>query len=178
MHKNSKKIIKENNALNFLKKFSKIVFFKQLISENNLKFARLQIKNQLKKVLIFYARKNSEILTKMSKKWFFNVHQLLLKGKFQYPKQNWAFKLNKKSIYNFFTINNIRMKIIEKTILNGLEKVFEGMWYWKPITEKNYLVVKTQLNIQSKNVKKNKNGWFLKSWKQNEFLQLSNFFLL
>jgi hypothetical protein len=68
MHKNSKNIRKENNAFNFLKKFSKVVFFKQLISENNLKFARLQIKNQLKKVLIFYAHKNYEILTKISKK--------------------------------------------------------------------------------------------------------------
>jgi hypothetical protein len=67
MHKNSENKRKENNALNFLKKFSKVIFFKQLISENNLKFARLQIKNQFKKILIFSTRKNREILTKMSK---------------------------------------------------------------------------------------------------------------
>jgi len=51
------------------------------------------------------------------------------------------------------------MSIIERTILNGLEKIFEGTWYWKPISEKNYLTTKKQLNIEINFMKKNKNGW-------------------
>lgn len=127
MQKNSKNIFKENNALNFLKKFSKTIFFKHLISENNLKIARIQIKNQLKKILMFYLDKNNEILVNVSKKWFFSINQFLLKGNFQYPKQKLIFNLNKKNVNSFFIINNIRIKIIEKAILNGLDKIFEGI---------------------------------------------------
>lgn len=127
MQKNSKNIFKENNALNFFKKFSKNIVFKHLISENNLKIARIQIKNQLKKILMFYLDKNNEILVNVSKKWFFSINQFLLKGNFQYPKQKLIFNLNKKNVNSFFIINNIRIKIIEKAILNGLDKIFEGI---------------------------------------------------
>lgn len=175
MQKNSKNIFKENNALNFFKKFSKNIVFKHLISENNLKIARIQIKNQLKKILMFYLDKNNEILVNVSKKWFFSINQFLLKGNFQYPKQKLIFNLNKKNVNSFFIINNIRIKIIEKAILNGLDKIFEGIWYWKPINEKNYLIVWTLMNGKLKHIKKNKNGWFLKSWKQKPKLYRYNY---
>lgn len=57
--------------------------------------------------------------------------------------------------------------------------MFEGIWSWELIFEKNYLVATTlpSRSIKSKDLKKKKNEYFQKAWKlKPKFLTISHGF--
>lgn len=104
--------------------------FKNVISSQKLQEAWHQIKNN----------SENEILDNVNESWFGNTSQALINGRFKYSyarKINMIDPLNKKS-FTILNITNSRIKIIEKTLLNHLEFIFEGAYNWNAISEKEF----------------------------------------
>jgi retron-type reverse transcriptase len=72
----------------------------------------------------------------------------LLKGLFIYPKMR-RVRIPKKLGSNDtrpLTLTSPRIKIIERSILNALEPVFEGKFKWKSINKSEYDFIKKNNN--------------------------------
>jgi retron-type reverse transcriptase len=110
---------------------------------------------------------DNETLQSISKHWFETVSEKLRKGHMMYPKTRRievpkpTGKLGKRPL----TINNPRIKIIERALLNAIEPHFEGIFEWVPITEKEYqkLVTEKSTYIKKSYDVETKNPIFLKS---------------
>ena len=96
---------------------------------------------------------DNETLQGISKQWFETVSEKLRKGTMKYPKarrieiQKPLGKLGTRPL----TINNPRIKVIERAFLNALEPHFEGIFKWVSISESEY---KKLVNCKSTYVKK------------------------
>jgi len=112
---------------------------------------------------------DNETLQGISKRWFETVSEKLRKGTMKYPK---ARRIEiKKPLGKFgtrpLTINNPRIKVIERAFLNALEPHFEGILKWVSITECEY---KKFINCKSNYVKKyydkesKKTSFFKSEW--------------
>jgi retron-type reverse transcriptase len=110
---------------------------------------------------------DNETLRGISKQWFETVSEKLRKGTMKYPKARHIEikkplgKLGTRSL----TINNPRIKVIERAFMNALEPHFEGIFKWVSISESDY---KKLINCESSYVKKcydkdSKKTSFLKS---------------
>jgi hypothetical protein len=102
-------------------------FFKQAVSPLKLKKAWCQIKN-------------SNTLSILNSSWFEKNSLMLLNGTFQYPivkKVNFI-KLKRNSSEKLWHIVNLRVKIIERALLNALEIIFEGAYTWSTIIKTEF----------------------------------------
>lgn len=66
-------------------------------------------------------------LNNIKKEWFVKSNKALLNGTFKYPIKRRMYISKHASVHTYpITINNPRVEIIEKAILNVLEPIFEG----------------------------------------------------
>jgi retron-type reverse transcriptase len=85
-----------------------------------------------------------ETLKGINLKWFKTTSNKLLKGLFVYPKIR-RVRIPKKlgsADTRPLTLTSPRIKIIERSILNTLEPVFEGKFKWKSINKSEYDFIK------------------------------------
>lgn len=77
-------------------------------------------------------------------KWFKSASSKLLKGSFVYPRMRRVFIPKKAGSVDTWplTITSPRIKIIERSILNALEPVFEGKFNWKRVNKSEYEFMK------------------------------------
>ena len=129
---------------------TKVSLFEKAISVENLKAAWVQLKSN--PGMLTQGSTNTT-LNNITEDWFFKSSQLLMKGEYVYP--------NKKRP---LTINDPRTKIIEKALLNVIEPYFEGVWHWNEISETKFKELNTDKNFSSSQYKRNKKGWFEKTW--------------
>lgn len=83
---------------------------------------------------------DNETLQGISKQWFETVSEKLRKENMKYPKVK-RIEISKslnKSGTRLLTINNPRIKVIERAFLNALESHFEGIFKWTSISESEY----------------------------------------
>ena len=109
---------------------------------------------------------DNETLQGISKQWFETVSEKLRKGSMKYPKAR-RIEIKKplgKSGTRPLTINNPRIKVIERALLNALEPHFEGIFKWVSISESEY---KKLVNCKSTYVKK----YYDKDSKKTSFLK-------
>ena len=109
---------------------------------------------------------DNETLQGISKQWFETVSEKLRKGSMKYPKAR-RIEIKKplgKSGTRPLTINNPRIKVIERVFLNALEPHFEGIFKWDSISESEY---KKFINCESTYVKK----YYDKNLKKTSFFK-------
>ena len=120
-----------------------------------------------------------ETLDKIDESWFEQTSKKLLQANFKYP--------NRRCIYipkpagqvgqRPLTIANLRVKIIERALLNVIEPFFEGAWTWEEVPRMEYDSLKKDKSIPSNDLKMNKEGCFRKKWKHRPiFLPTSHGF--
>jgi hypothetical protein len=135
--------------------------FKNAFSTEGLLTAYYQIKTNPENLTTGYY---SETFKNIDLKWFKIASIKLLNGTFLYPKTRRIFTAYK-SVYEkrFLTLTSPRIKIIEKSILNGLEPKFEGNFVWEKVPEDIYNSF-CKSNNHRITVIKNKSGFFMKNW--------------
>jgi retron-type reverse transcriptase len=110
---------------------------------------------------------DNETLQSISKHWFETVSEKLRKGVMKYPKAKRLEvpKTTDKIGRRLLTINNPRIKIIERALLNATEPHFEGVFEWVSISEKEYqkLVTEKSTYIKKSYDVETKKTIFLKS---------------
>lgn len=110
---------------------------------------------------------DNETLQGISKQWFEIVSEKLRKGNMRYPKVRRIeiSKLLNKSDTRLLTINNPRIKVLERAFLNALEPHFEGILKWTSISESEYkkLAADKSAYIKKSQDKNLKTPVFLKS---------------
>jgi retron-type reverse transcriptase len=100
----------------------------------------------------------------INKDWFEKTSASLIDGSFRCPKRLRIYipKTGSKSMRPI-NITPPRLKIIEKSILNALQPLFEGKSNWSKIKKLRYdELLKDPKN--AKNLKTNKSGYFYKYW--------------
>jgi retron-type reverse transcriptase len=116
-----------------------------------------------------------ETLNLIDEKWFVTTSSLLFQGNFKYPHRRRIhipkpdglcplLKKRGKMGTRPLTIAQARVKIIEKALLDAIEPCWEGAWQWKEIDAQEYSSSKKDKSIPSNDLKRNKNGHFLKQW--------------
>nr|YP_010338938.1 putative reverse transcriptase protein [Erythrolobus coxiae]UNJ19010.1 putative reverse transcriptase protein [Erythrolobus coxiae] len=146
-----------------LSKVKKSSFFEDLISEEKLRAAWIQIKSNPG---MMTPGASSQTLNYLSDDWFKVTSEKLRAGTFIYPKKR-RVNISKpgKNGLRPLTISNPRIKIIERAILNGVEPLFEGLWMWKSVSPEAFEVAKKNKAISSNDLKRNKKGeCFCKDW--------------
>jgi retron-type reverse transcriptase len=137
-------------------------FFDDLVSEKNLKRAWMQIKSNLG---MLTPGATTDTLDKIDEQWFKLTSQKLMEGNFVYPDRRRLYipkpgKEGKRPL----TITSPRIKIIEKAILNGIEKYFEGVWSWKKIDKTEFEQKQLDPKTPGNEIKSNSKGFFKKHW--------------
>jgi hypothetical protein len=97
-------------------------------------------------------------------RWFKTASNKLSKGLFVYPKMRRVSipkKLGSTDVRPL-TLTSPRIKIIERSILNAVEPMFEGKFKWKSIDKSEYDSIKN--NNKDIPVVSNKSGYFKKDW--------------
>jgi retron-type reverse transcriptase len=107
---------------------------------------------------------DNETLQSISKHWFETVSEKLRKRVMKYPKAK-RLEVPKTIGKRLLTINNPRIKIIERALLNATEPHFEGVFEWVSIPEKEYqkLVTEKSTYIKKSYDVETKKTIFLKS---------------
>jgi hypothetical protein len=154
------------DAILFIERMNKIedhrsTLYKVAFSTDSLLVAYNQIKSKLGNLT---PGQGMEMLKGINLKWFRTTSNKLLKGLFVYPKVC-RVSIPKKpgSIDSrLLTLTSPRIKIIERSILNALEPVFEGKFEWKKIDKSEYYFIKN--NSSDTTVTINKSGYFKKNW--------------
>ena len=100
----------------------------------------------------------------INKKWFEKTSVSLMDGSFKCPRKRRIYvpkpDSNKKRP---LSLTPPRIKIIERSILNAIQPFFEGKLVWNKINKMKFQKLVKDPNI-SKNLKKNKSGFFQKTW--------------
>jgi hypothetical protein len=133
------------------------------VSPDRLKSAWYQLKSN-PSMLIYGTSK--ETLNKIENSWFVKTSEKLIKGEFKYPlwRRVNIPKSKTKNETRPIRIINLRVKIIERALLNSLEPIFEDAWSWRVVTKKEYEKLKSNLKIPNNDLKSNKTGYFIKNW--------------
>jgi retron-type reverse transcriptase len=150
----------------FIERMNKIednrsTLYKIAFSTNSLLVAYDQIKSKPGNLT---PGQGKETLKGINLKWFKTSSNKLLKGLFVYPKMR-RVSIPKKlgsTGTRPLTLTSPRIKIIERSILNALEPIFEGKFQWKSITKSEYDFIKKKNNNIV--VINNKSGYFKKDW--------------
>lgn len=119
--------------------------FKKAVSVTKLKEAWYQLKSNSD---VSVKKFEEESIKNINDSWFKNTSQMLIDGTFKYPI---ARKINilqstldtKTKLLN---ITSSRVRIIEKTLFNHLEIIFEGAYTWNIISDTEFKNAKTNLN--------------------------------
>jgi len=150
----------------FIERMNKIednrsILYKMAFSTDSLLVAYDQIKSKPGNLT---PGQGKETLKGINLKWFKTTSSKLLKGLFIYPKMRrvWIPKKLGSNDTRPLTLTFPRIKIIEKSILNAIEPVFEGKFKWKSINKSEYDFIKN--NNSNIVVVKNKSGYFKKDW--------------
>nr|UBY46104.1 hypothetical protein [Porphyridium purpureum]UBY46130.1 hypothetical protein [Porphyridium purpureum] len=137
------------------------MIFNNIASPNRLNIAWSQIKNNLSLNTLGFS---NEITSEINEAWFAETSIKFKNDSFIYTRKRKIsiFKKPNKYEARFVVIHNIKIKIIEKVLLNSLEPVFEGSWQWRRISKSEYNIV---MRVGFGNdLKKNKQGFFIKNW--------------
>lgn len=135
--------------------------FEDIVSPENLRGAWVQLRSNPG---MLTRGATPETLDQIEATWFEQTSRSLIKGNFVYPYRR-RIAIPKPGRLRRLTISNPRIKVIERAILNGIEPFFEGCWTWTPITEQEYISLKTDTETPNNDLKRNKGGYFKKSWK-------------
>jgi len=152
----------------FIEKMNKIednrsTLYKVAFSTDSLLIAYGQIKSKPGNLT---PGQGKETLQSINLKWFRTASNKLLKGLFVYPKMR-RVSIPKKpgsTDSRSLTLTSPRIKIIERSILNALEPVFEGRFKWKKIDKSEYDFIQKNKNTNSTLAVSNKSGYFKKDW--------------
>ena len=108
--------------------------------------------------------------------WFKKTNELLTQGIFKYPKRR-QINIPKPGQITLrsLSITNGRIKIIEKAMLNSLETLFEGTWFWKKISEKAFDKIDKDPLISKSEYKRTKEGFFKKKWTVTPIFKKSSY---
>jgi Type II intron maturase len=117
-------------------------FFYQAISALKLKKAWYQLKSNQSKPK---ENLDSKIVENVKNSWFENINQSLLNGTFRYPEIKKV--ITRKSNFKSLNFVNPKIKIIERSLLNYLEAIFEGVYIWISISEKEFKNARKKFNI-------------------------------
>lgn len=132
---------------------------KKAFSPKRLLVAYSEIKYQNKRV----AQKiENVILPRVNKNWFKKISISLIDGSFKCPETRKIYIPNTtiKSICPIILIP-LGLKIIEKSILNAIQPVFEGKYNWIKIKKSRYEELCKKFKT-TKNLRVNKSGYFYK----------------
>ena len=101
--------------------------FKYAVSTIKLKEAWNQLKSDSD---ILTKKSENKIINNVNESWFENTSQTLLNGTFKYPmiKKVNIPKIMGKTVVKPLNIINPKIRVIEKTLLNHLEIIFEGAY--------------------------------------------------
>jgi hypothetical protein len=150
----------------FIEKMNKIedirsFLYKTAFSTDSLLIAYDQIKSKPGNLT---PGDGEETLKGINLKWFKSTSNKLLKGSFAYPKMRRVLIPKKAGSADTrpLTLTSPRIKIIERSILNTLEPVFEGKFNWKSINKSEYDFMKK--NNTDTSIISNKSGYFKKDW--------------
>lgn len=140
----------------------KVSLTEQCFNLDNLLSAWIQIKSNPSMM----ARGSTDVtLNNIKKEWFEKSHKALLNGSFKYPRRRRVYIPKPASVDTRpISINNPRVKMIERAILNVLEPIFEGTWNWIPILEEEYHILEKNPQESKGEIKQNKQGYFKKIW--------------
>jgi hypothetical protein len=140
---------------------SKSTLHKIAFSMNSLLVAYNQIKSKPGKLM---SGEGKEMSHNINFKWFKTSSDKLLRSLFVYPKMRRISISKESELINarMLTLISPRIKIIERSILNAVEPVFEGQFIWKSINKSEYEFIKK--NSSSTVVVCNKSGYFKKDW--------------
>jgi hypothetical protein len=154
------------NTILFLEKMNKIEnvrcsLFKTAFSINSLLAAYDQIKFKSRNLT---SNLNKQTLKEINLKWFQITSNKLFKNIFIYPKIRRIYiNKNTNSLNNRpIIITSPSVKIIERSILNALQPIFEGKLIWKSINKLEYDFLKKKNKEIS--IAKNKSGYYKKIW--------------
>lgn len=78
-------------------------------------------------------------LSGISNTWFIKTSMKLLEGSFKYPNRRKVLIDKPNGGKRPITMANLRIKVIERALLNALEPQFEGYFSWETINKKKYL---------------------------------------
>lgn len=134
-----------------------------LLTWNNLVEKAFHVKNLLTAYYEIKSRLKISIWG-INQKWFEKTSASLIDGSFKCPKRCVVYtpKWNLNKIRSFTWVPS-SIRIIELSILNAIQPLFEGTFIWNKISEiKFYELLKN--SEMSKNLKKNKSGFFHKIW--------------
>lgn len=136
--------------------------FETIVSPGSLRSAWMTIKSNPG---MLTSGVSDETLDKIDKEWFTETSDNLIKGTLTYPlRRRKLIPKPRKKEKRPLTIVTPRVKIIERAFLNHLEPIFEGTWSWQKIPESRYIELKKDPKFQNNNIKKNKNGLYIKNW--------------
>lgn len=139
---------------------NKSTLYKAAFSIDSLLIAYSQIKSRPGNVTLSQEKKAFQ---GVCLNWFRTTSHKLLKGLFVYPKLRRVSTPLKLGLVDnrLLTLNSPRIKIIERSILNALEPVFEGRFKWKKIDKSEYDFRKSTNTVNTL-VVSNKLGYFKK----------------
>jgi hypothetical protein len=146
--------------------------YKTAFSSDSLLVAYDQIKSKLENLTSGNGKK---MLKGINLNWFKLASDKLLKGLFVYPRMR-RVSISKKTESvdtRPLTISSPRIKIIERSILNAIEPVFEGKFSWKKVNKSEYEFMKK--NGTDRNIVSNKSGFFKKDWLKSPVFSRFNF---
>lgn len=84
-------------------------------------------------------------------------------GQYQYPKRKQVRISKLDGIGQRPPIlSNLRVKIIERALLNALEPIYEGSWRWKKISKSSYELAKQDPKTKGNSLKQSKANYFIK----------------
>lgn len=138
-----------------------LCLYKLAFSTESLLAAYYQIKSKPGNLI---TGRNPEMLKNINLRWFETTSIKLLNSSFIYPKVRHVY-IPKRDTHKkrFLILTSPRIKIIEKSILNALEPLFEGKFKWKNINKETYdSIIKS--NDKKTIVVKNSAGFFMKKW--------------
>jgi hypothetical protein len=154
------------NTILFIERMNKIednrsFLYKIAFSTDSLLIAYDQIKSKPGNLT---PGDGEETLKGINLKWFKSASNKLLKGSFVYPRLRRVLIPKKAGSLDTrpLTLTSPRIKIIERSILNALEPVFEGKFNWKRVNELEYNSMKK--NNTDDRIVANKSGHFKKDW--------------
>lgn len=78
------------------------------------------------------------MLKAISDSWFVRTSAKLLEGSFKYPSQKKLFDGKPYRRKKTPSITNLKIKVVEKALLNAIEPRFEGYCVWVTISEEEY----------------------------------------
>ena len=142
---------------------NRLILYKIAFSTDSLLVAYNQIKSRPGNLT---PGQGKETLKGINLKWFRTTSNKLLKGLFVYPKMRRVSIPKKPGSTDSrpLTLTSPRIKIIERSILNAIEPMFEGRFKWKKIDKSEYNFIQKNVNAKNTFAVSNKSGYFKKDW--------------